>query len=194
MAEKLTQCLPQCSAYRAGTCDLAACGGDDAWCRWLVNYDYPRFVERWENRVFGVIRLVIRNRDDAEDVLMKFWERVYAKRATIRWDEHDCVRPWLFMVARRLAIDWGEANPPDNAAIALPPNLMDGGGAIVDNVAIRDCLANLDPEERCMFQCRFIDQNRQSYCDQLCNLSHGTAHNRLKSAKAKMLQCLGVEP
>jgi RNA polymerase sigma-70 factor (ECF subfamily) len=98
-----------------------------------------------------VMRLTDGDRSRAEDIVQETLLRAW--RNLDRLDEHGGpVRPWLFTVAQRLAIDAHRARrarPPEvgDAALALVPGLDQIEGAL-DRIIVVDALEALSPEHR----------------------------------------------
>jgi RNA polymerase sigma-70 factor, ECF subfamily len=97
------------------------------------------------------MRLTGGDRARAEDVVQETLVRAW--RNLDRLDEHDGpVRPWLFTVAQRLAIDAHRARrarPPEvgDAALALVPGLDQIEGTL-NRIVVVDALEALTPEHR----------------------------------------------
>jgi RNA polymerase sigma-70 factor (ECF subfamily) len=98
-----------------------------------------------------VMRLTDGDRSRAEDIVQETLLRAW--RNLDRLDEHDGpVRPWLFTVAQRLAIDAHRARrarPPEvgDAALALVPGLDQIEGTL-NRIVVVDALEALTPEHR----------------------------------------------
>jgi RNA polymerase sigma-70 factor (ECF subfamily) len=64
---------------------------------------FGRFVDAYQNRVFGFVRRMIPNPDEAADVTQEVFIRAFQSFG--RFDGRSSVRTWLFRIAHNLCID-----------------------------------------------------------------------------------------
>ncbi|MFG2430694.1 sigma-70 family RNA polymerase sigma factor [Streptomyces sp. NPDC048590] len=89
-----------------------------------------------------------RAEDLAQETLVRAWQHPEAFDAP-----YDSMRPWLFTVARRLAIDARrsrQARPPEvsDAVLECTPAAEDTADAAVHALDVRDAVRTLSPEHR----------------------------------------------
>jgi len=68
--------------------------------------DYEAFgklVDAYQNRVFGFVRRMVSNADEAADVTQEVFIRAY--QSFVRFDGRSSVRTWLFRIAYNLCVD-----------------------------------------------------------------------------------------
>lgn len=64
---------------------------------------FGRFVDTYQNRVYGFVRRMIPNQEEAADVTQEVFIRAYQSFG--RFDGRSSVRTWLFRIAHNLCID-----------------------------------------------------------------------------------------
>lgn len=60
-------------------------------------------VDRYQNRVFGFVKRMVRDRDDACDLTQEVFIRAF--QSIDRFDGRSSIRSWLFKIAHNLCID-----------------------------------------------------------------------------------------
>lgn len=79
--------------------------GDHHWIRQTLDGDSEAFgllVQKYQNRLFNGIVLVMRNRQEAEDVVQEAFVLAYTKLSSFRG--HSAFFTWLYRIAYNLAI------------------------------------------------------------------------------------------
>lgn len=79
--------------------------GDHYWIRQTLDGDSEAFgllVQKYQNRLFNGIVLVMRNRQEAEDVVQEAFVLAYTKLSSFRG--HSAFFTWLYRIAYNLAI------------------------------------------------------------------------------------------
>lgn len=72
-------------------------------CRKQDPQAFGRFVDAYQNRVFGFVKRMIANPDEAADVTQDVFIRAFQNFH--RFDGRSAVRTWLFRIAHNLCID-----------------------------------------------------------------------------------------
>ena len=72
-------------------------------CRRQDYEAFGRFIDAYQNRVYGFIRRMVSNLDEAEDLTQEVFIRAYQHFAT--FDGRCSVKTWLFRIANNLCID-----------------------------------------------------------------------------------------
>jgi len=78
---------------------------------------WSRFVKRFEPAIYRRAYLVIRNREDAEDVVSETFERIYKGLGTFRADSH--LVPWVLRIAQNTAITFLRRKQSQPPAVSL---------------------------------------------------------------------------
>jgi len=74
-------------------------------------------VDAYQNRVFGFVRRMVPNPDEAADVTQEVFIRAFQNFA--RFDGRSSVRTWLFRIAHNLCIDRARRNSRIPAEVGL---------------------------------------------------------------------------
>lgn len=64
---------------------------------------FGKFVDLYQNRVFGFVRRMVNNQEDAADITQEVFIKAYQNFA--RFDARASVRTWLFRIAYHLCVD-----------------------------------------------------------------------------------------
>lgn len=64
---------------------------------------FGKLVDAYQNRVFGFVRRMIRDNDEAADITQEVFIRAY--QAFTRFDGRSSLRTWLFRIAHNLCVD-----------------------------------------------------------------------------------------
>jgi RNA polymerase sigma-70 factor, ECF subfamily len=64
---------------------------------------FGKFVDAYQNRVFGFVRRMVNNPDDAADITQEVFIKAFQNFA--RFDARSSVRTWLFRIAYHLCVD-----------------------------------------------------------------------------------------
>ncbi|HMS55348.1 MAG TPA: sigma-70 family RNA polymerase sigma factor [Fimbriimonadaceae bacterium] len=64
---------------------------------------FGKIVDAYQNRVYGFVRRMIRDNDEAADITQEVFIRAY--QAFIRFDGRSSLRTWLFRIAHNLCVD-----------------------------------------------------------------------------------------
>lgn len=72
-------------------------------CRKQDDEAFARLVDVFQNRLFGFVRRMVQDRDEAMDITQETFIRAYQSIA--RFDGRSSLRTWLFRIAHNLCID-----------------------------------------------------------------------------------------
>jgi RNA polymerase sigma-70 factor, ECF subfamily len=78
---------------------------------------FGRVVDEYQNRVYGFVRRMISNPDEAADVTQEVFIRAF--QSFDRFDGRSSVRTWLFRIAHNLCIDRSRKAHRTPAAVSL---------------------------------------------------------------------------
>jgi RNA polymerase sigma-70 factor (ECF subfamily) len=142
-----------------------------------------------------LVKLTLGNQHAAEDLLQETLLRAWRHLDTLP-DDLDALRPWLFTVARRVAIDAARAKQsrPYEIGIADPNRLSAGGDPldrVVDAQVVRAALPKLSPEHRVVlvelyFRCRPVAETAR-----LLGVPEGTVKSRAYYALRALRTVIG---
>ena len=137
-----------------------------------------QLVERHSPRLLGLLRRVLPQLADADDVLQETWVRV--ARSSSTWDRERLFRPWLFRIATNLARDHARRlrvrarSLPEPA----PVEARDPGERLDLERALRD----LDPPLREIVALRYFGQLGEADLARALGIPRGTVKSRLHRA------------
>ena len=66
---------------------------------------FDRLIEQYGDRLYGHIRRVVVNHEDAEDVLQETFAKAYTSIADFRGDSESSLIAWLYRIATNVAIN-----------------------------------------------------------------------------------------
>jgi RNA polymerase sigma-70 factor (ECF subfamily) len=160
-----------------------------------------RMRELYENSATNLFRYLLRltlgRRQLAEDLLQETYLRAWRKLDQFP-AEPERALPWLFTMARRVAIDAArarDARPTEVGAFNLVavPTADNHAQRVVDIQAVRAALIRLTPQHReVLFEVYFRDASIQDAAQRL-GIPLGTAHSRTFYALRSLRALLGDE-
>lgn len=174
-------------------------------CRKQDSEAFGRLVDAYQNRVFGFVRRMINDPDEAADVVQETFIRAF--QAIHRFDGRSSLRTWLFRIAYNLCVD--RARKTDRTPGELR---IDAAFEVEESVEIPD--VRWDPEnfvlndelmalieaginsmsEKLRSVLLLHDKEDMSY-DEIANvlqLPLGTVKSRLFLARAHLQNALGA--
>jgi len=100
---------------------ISRCRGDD-------RQAFNDIVLRYKDRVFGYVRRMVANREDAEDIAQETFVRVYNGLRT--FESRATLHTWLYRIATNLCIDYRRRNlRPERRHVPLEQRSPNGGFA-----------------------------------------------------------------
>jgi RNA polymerase sigma-70 factor (ECF subfamily) len=85
---------------------------------------FGKFVDAYQARVFGFVKRMVSNADEAADVTQEVFIRAYQSFA--RFDGRSSVRTWLFRIANNLCIDRSRQLGRTPNSVGLVSDFEDG--------------------------------------------------------------------
>ena len=166
-------------------CDRMAAGDESA---------LAALYDRWSPKVYGIALWILRDADEAEDVVDEtFWQ---AWRSAAGFDARRAAVPaWLAMIARCRALDRlrRRRRHEDLGAVA-PPAESSGAGVEEAERAERvaAALQMLPPEQRRAIELAFFDGYSHAEIADRLTLPLGTVKTRIRLAMQKLREQLAV--
>lgn len=155
-------------------------------------------VDRYQNRVFGFVRRMIRDQDDASDVTQEVFIKAYQNIK--RFDGRSSMRTWLFKIAHNLCIDYSrragrtprfealDANPIDEAMdVELPDTRWQPETMAVDNElieVIEQGIADMSEKLRPVLLLHDREDMAYEEISSMLDIPMGTVKSRLFLARA----------
>jgi RNA polymerase sigma-70 factor (ECF subfamily) len=177
---------------------------DDALLAGLATGDQDAaiaFVRRFQQRVFGLALLIVRDPGRAEDVAQEAFVRAW-RHAPAYDARRGSVVTWLLTITRNLAIDairMGRSRPSD--LVPMVDGVWADAGPLPDELAGRDAemtmvraaLARLPVEQRrAVLLAAFYGRTAQEISE-IESIPLGTAKTRIRSGLHRLRAALAVE-
>jgi RNA polymerase sigma-70 factor (ECF subfamily) len=149
------------------------------------NYDaFRKLLERYQDMVYGVAYSYLRNFHDAQDLAQEVFLKVYHKLAA--YDRKHAFSSWLYVIAKRAALDWLKAHQriPESEAITEDlPDRTPGPDALVQSQEIEHqlnaALAHLSEVNRETFCLYYVNGYSINEISQFLSIPTGTVKRRL---------------
>lgn len=168
---------------------------------------YRELVEKYQNRVYGMVYGMLRNREDARDIAQEAFVKAYRNLGSFRMDSS--FYTWLYRIAMNLAIDHTrkrkrQATTGFDDAIAARDE--DGGIAEVhhgDNpgrqlerkqlyAQIMDALEKLPEDQKQVILLRELEGLSYKEIADVMDIPEGTVMSRLFYARKKLQKMLSA--
>lgn len=168
-------------------------------------------VERYQNKVFGLVLSVVRTKQDAEDITQEAMVKAYFSLSSFHG--RSSFYTWLYRIAYNMAIDFkrkvtrrGEDNPEYfeeqvNRSTLGVVELPESPHEVVERKEImgeiQTALAALSDEHRAVIVLREVDGMSYEEIADVIGISRGTVMSRLHYARKKlqrMLEDAGFAP
>ncbi len=142
-----------------------------------------------------VVKIMLGERDIAEDIVQETFMRAWRYLDGHETVEAGSLRPWMFTVARNLAIDVLRARRARPSEVMMDDlSLLPGGedeiGGLVQAESVRAALRELSPEHRAvLIELYFHDRSPAEVAERTC-VPIGTVRSRTYYAKRAMREHL----
>jgi RNA polymerase sigma-70 factor, ECF subfamily len=150
-------------------------------------------LERYQHRLYRYLVRIVREPATAEDLFQQTWIRVTENAR--RFDERRGIEPWLFSIARNLAIDYLRRVKPESLDEELPSGaarvdmLADAHPGVVETLMrqqrssrLADAIGELTPMYREVITLRFEEEMKLEEIAELLGVPLSTAKTRLRRA------------
>lgn len=146
---------------------------------------FDELIQRWNDPIWRYLRRVAGRDDDAREMAQDVWLRVV--RGISRLRDGAKLRPWLFGVARRVAMDRLRAQyaTPQTADVAAvdPPADEIAGTLHEDLAAMEDALQRLPLVEREVLTLFYLQELSLNDVAEVLGVPVGTVKSRLFRAR-----------
>ncbi|HET6988312.1 MAG TPA: sigma-70 family RNA polymerase sigma factor [Kribbella sp.] len=154
----------------------------------------PEVYVRYSGPMFATALNLLGNREHAADAVQRAF--VQAWRAADRFDPARELKPWLYAITRRAAVDIyrRERRTQEQlildevveAAVAEPPSFV----AIWQTWQVRDALARLRPADRQVLRLAYYDGLTQTEIAERLRVPLGTVKSRTSRAQRRLAKLL----
>ncbi|MFN8218677.1 MAG: sigma-70 family RNA polymerase sigma factor [Fimbriimonadales bacterium] len=164
---------------------------------------FGRIVDAYQNRVFGFVRRMVGDADDAADVTQEVFVRAF--QAFDRFDGRSSLRTWLFRIAHNLCIDRArrldrapaasaiDASSEDDVAMEIPDGRWDPESVILNDElmgVVESTIAAMSDKLRSVLILHDREDMAYEEIAGALDLPVGTVKSRLFLARAQLQQAL----
>lgn len=168
---------------------------------------FRELVEHYQSRAFALALGIVKNRQDAEDIVQESFVKAYLSLKNFKGES--AFYTWLYRIVTNMSIDFkrrvarngGTASEYDESQSNPAPNLNATEEGVVQPQEallrkeraqqIHQALAELSPEHRAVIVLREVDGLSYEEIADVVGVSKGTVMSRLHYARKKMQQVLG---
>jgi RNA polymerase sigma factor (sigma-70 family) len=152
---------------------------------------FRSLVERYHSLVYSVVRSIMGNCDDAEDVTQEVFIKIYRKLSTFRGESK--LSTWIYRIARNEAI-----NAAARTRVPLQPlddtrepiSTHDGPAEHLDRritaTVIEKLLAGLDERYRMAIELRYMSEKSYAEIAEIMDIPIGSVKTYIYRAKATL--------
>lgn len=173
-------------------------------CRRQDGEAFARIVDAYQNRVFGFVRRMVPNPEEAADVAQDVFIRAYQSFG--RFDGRSSLRTWLFRIAYNLCVDRARKQKrsvdetsldwagEDDAAWDVPDARWDPETIVMDDEmqrVVESALASMSEKLRTVLLLHDKEDFAYEEIAQTLSLPIGTVKSRLFLARAHLQKAVG---
>lgn len=163
--------------------------------------NFEKIYDLYADDVFKRICRLVKNRQDAEDIMQDVWLTVAQNIEFYRGKEDHSVRAYLLRIAKYRSIDFYHANEKEKDRMCEAEQLerLFGGDdetllfqlcARMDVVIIRQCIESLDEIYSDVLNCYYLHDCTVREIAKMLKLKEVTVRARLARGRARLLQTL----
>ncbi len=159
--------------------------------------DFEQIVDQYSKRLYYVIRRIVRNHDDADDVLQNTFVRAWQHFSEFR--SESSVYTWLYRIAvnealgflraQRNHIETQNLDHTELSAIYDNDPYFDGDAA---QKALSMAIDALPPKQRAVFNMRYFDEMPYSQMAEITGTSTGALKASYHHAEKKVEELLNL--
>jgi RNA polymerase sigma-70 factor (ECF subfamily) len=152
---------------------------------------FRRLVERYHPTVFAVVRSVLGDRDDVEDVVQEVFIKVYRGLSKYRGDSK--FSTWIYRIARNESINAVRKNvisgqPIEDTVIEAPSSTRpdEQMGRNAERARLERYLGQLDENYRTVLELRYLGERSYAEIGDTLDLPIGTVKSYIHRAKIEL--------
>jgi RNA polymerase sigma factor (sigma-70 family) len=156
---------------------------------------FKKLVERYYSLVYSVVRGIIGNRDEVEDVTQEVFIKVYRKLATFRGEAR--LSTWIYRIARNEAINVAKRARPDagplDEADRLASDIPGPDRRLEQRITaslVEELLSSLDEQYRVVLELRYMGEKSYAEIAEIMEIPIGTVKTYIHRGKALLRQRL----
>jgi RNA polymerase sigma-70 factor, ECF subfamily len=151
------------------------------------------------NAAYNLARYLIRNAQDAEDVVQESYLRAFRAFSSFRGEAS---RPWLLTIVRNTSFTWlrdararaGQAEYHEELHVSGDDNPETQSIHRERAGALENCVAQLPPDFREAIVLREMEELSYREIAEITGVPPGTVMSRLSRARARLAECLRGRP
>lgn len=159
---------------------------------------FGMLVRRYLGRVYRVAHAVVRNGDEAADIAQDTFVRAF--RRIDRFDIERPLFPWLYQIARNLALNRIErvrrreaTLSGQDALIAMGPGPEEAAVAASESERVRRAVASLSEQHRAVIELNHFEECSYDEMAEILGIPIGTVMSRLYYARQRLKTLLKEE-
>ena len=152
---------------------------------------FGTLVERYHPMTYSIVRAVLGDRDDVDDVVQEVFIKVY--RGLSRFRREAKFSTWLYRIARNEAINASkrrtfDARPIDDVVIEAPPGSRpdENYARQAEQADLDRHLAQLDENYRTVLELRYMGDKSYAEIGETMDLPIGTVKTYIHRAKIEL--------
>lgn len=165
-------------------------------CRRKDNEAFAILIDAYQNRVYGFVKKMVRNSEDASDIAQEVFIRAY--QALDRFDGRSSLRTWLFRIAYNLCIDLArkqdrtpstftlESSEEDESPMEIADQRWDPETIVMDDElagVVETALANMSEKLKTVLLLHDKEDFSYDEIAETLNMPVGTVKSRLFLAR-----------
>jgi RNA polymerase sigma-70 factor (ECF subfamily) len=157
---------------------------------------FRRIVERYHGMAYAVVRGVLRDSSDVEDVMQEVFIKVYGGLGGFRGEAK--LSSWIYQIARNEALNRARKpnfpeTPIDDAVIETPEESRPDAqfGRKIEREYLERCLGELDEDFRVVLELRYMGEMSYAEIGETMGLPIGTVKTYIHRAKIELKRVMG---
>jgi RNA polymerase sigma-70 factor (ECF subfamily) len=156
---------------------------------------FKKLVDRYHPLVYSVVRGIMGNRHEVEDVTQEVFIKVYRKLATFRGEAR--LSTWIYRIARNEAINTAKRSRPETESLEEVERVSsDDPGPEkylerrVTTGLVEDLLSTLDEQYRMVLELRYMGEKSYAEIAEIMEIPIGTVKTYIHRGKMMLKQRL----
>lgn len=152
---------------------------------------FRRLVEKHHALVFSVVRGIMGQRDEVEDVVQEIFIKIYRNLSGYRGEAR--LSTWIYRIARNEALNARSRFRPHTEPLEESSALVSGEAGPEERFErartkrlLEDLLAALDDQQRIAIELRYLGEQSYAEIAEIMDIPIGTVKTHIHRAKAAM--------
>ncbi len=156
---------------------------------------FKKLVDKFHPLVYSVVRGIMGNRDEVEDVAQEVFIKVYRKLATFRGEAR--LSTWIYRIARNEAINAAKRARPTTVQLDEAERLASSSPGPdrhlerrITAKLVEDLLSSLDEQYRVVLELRYMGEKSYAEIAEIMDIPIGTVKTYIHRGKTMLKQRL----